>query len=307
MNQHFVPKFLIEGFVNDSEPGNRGVWVYRASERRWSKRPTKKTAALEDFYTFADDTSPRDDTLEEFMGRIEKQFAQILQNVIKTRRPLTPPQPFDIIVTFCALLICRNPDTVTRTGETLVREAKQVIAEAIATEESFQAFRAELHERAGIDFPNIVPEHRARLLTDFSVDATKAGSVGFAGLMLQVLPESLGHMAVTFYHTSSSRPFITSDLPYAVIWSQENVGQIEQLVVPLSSCVTAVFDAGQMPTYRHLDASPAIVRQVNGAILSVAGDFLISRDPEVIPVQILERWSRASQHDRAIIAQELGA
>jgi hypothetical protein len=36
-----VPKFLIEGFVNDDEPGNRSVWVYQAAERRWSKRPTK--------------------------------------------------------------------------------------------------------------------------------------------------------------------------------------------------------------------------------------------------------------------------
>jgi len=75
VKQHFVPKFLIEGFVNEQEPGNRGVWVYRASDRRWSKRSTKKVAALEDFYTFVEANGVRDDTTEDFMAKIERQFA----------------------------------------------------------------------------------------------------------------------------------------------------------------------------------------------------------------------------------------
>src|SRR5438270_12361560 len=104
MNQHFVPKFLIEGFVNDEEPGNRCAWVYRASERVWSKRPTRKTASLEDFYTFVESNGVKDETLEEFMGGIERQFAPILHGAIANRRRIAPPQPFDIVVTFCALL-----------------------------------------------------------------------------------------------------------------------------------------------------------------------------------------------------------
>jgi hypothetical protein len=308
MNQHFIPKFLIEGFVNDDEPSNRGVWVYRASHREWSKRPTRQTAALDDFYTFVEDNGERDDTLEESMGRIEKLFAPILRYAISTRRRIAPPQPFDVVVTFCSLLICRNPATAARTGETLVRMAKQVMSEAIATEESFQQFRKEILEQAGVDFPNIVAQDRSRLLTDFRVTPTKVGSLGVSMLALQILPEELATMAISFYHTPAARPFITSDVPYAIKSAPSDSAdsfEIEQLVVPLSSSVSAVFDVEEPPLYRHRDASEANVKQINAAILCSAREFLVSRDPNVIPIDLLRRWSEASPNDRGLIAAEL--
>jgi hypothetical protein len=306
VNQHFVPKFLIEGFVNDDEPGNRGVWVYRASDRQWSKRPTKKTAALEDFYTFVEANGVRDDTQESFMGKIEKEFAPILRDAIAVCRQLAPPQPFDLLVTFCALLICRNPNTAAKTADALVRRAKELITETIATEESFQATRTELRERAGINFPNIVAADRPRLLTEFSFTATKASSLGFAMLMLQRLPEDLAHMAISFYHTSSSRPFVTSDVPYAMLWPPSSP-TLEQLIVPLSATIAAVFDSDETPVYRHREASDLIVRRVNANILGGAREFLISRDPNIFPDAALEKWSSASPAERANIAHELGA
>jgi hypothetical protein len=304
MNQHYVPKFLIEGFVNEDELGNRGVWVYRASDCDWSKRPTRQTAALDDFYTFVENDEPRDDTLEESMGRIEKLFAPILRDAISTRREIAPPQPFDAIVTFCSLLICRNPTTAARTGDILVRKAKQIMSEVIATEESFQQFRKEFIEKAGVDFPNIVAEDRPRLLTDFRVSPTRLGSLGISMLTLQFLPEQLATMAISFYHTSLALPFITADVPYAIkpATSDSDSFEIEQLIVPLSPSVTAVFDAEEPPLYRHRDASEANVRQVNAAILCSAREFLLSRDPNVIPIDVLRRWSEASPDERVLIA-----
>jgi hypothetical protein len=306
VNQHFVPRVLIEGFVNDEELGNRAVWVYQASHRQWSRRPTKKTAALEDFYTFVAANGVRDDSLENFMGKIEKEFAPILRNAIAARRQLAPPQPFDLLVTFCALLICRSPNTTTKTGEALMRSAKELIADAIATEESFQATRSELRERAGIEFPNVVAADRPRLLTECSFTATKAASLGFAMLMLRRLPEDLAHKAISFYHTSSSCPFITSDVPYAMLWPASSP-TMEQLIVPLSATIAAVFDSGEAPIYRHRDASELNVRRVNANILGGAREFLISRDPSIFSDRSLEEWSDASQAERAQVAHELGA
>ncbi len=164
-----------------------------------------------------------------------------------------------------------------------MREARNHIAQAIASEESFQALRTKLRERGGIDFPNIAPSDRPRLLTDFAINATQTASLGFAMLMLQCLPEELAYMAVSFYHTSSSSPFITSDIPYAILPSRSSDSGIEQFIVPFSSSVAAVFDAGEPPVYRHRDASATNVRRVNAAILSNAREFLISRDPNVFP------------------------
>ena len=248
----------------------------------------------------------RDDTLEGFMGKTEKEFAPILRHAIAMRRQLTPPQPFDLLVTFCALLIVRNPNTAAKTGKVLVRHAKQMIADTIATEESFQAARVELHEGTRIDFPNIIAGDRSRLLTELSLTATKAASLGLAMLMLQRLPEDLAHMAISFYHAPPSYPFITSDVPYAMLWPP-SAPAIDQLIVPLSASIAVVFDSGETSVYRHREASELNVRRVNANILAGAREFLVSRNPGILPYSLLERWSNASPAERAQIAHELGA
>lgn len=309
MNQHYVPKLLLDGFVNEQEAGNRGLWVYRASTQRWLKRPTRRVASIEDLYNFVSPDEPRDDTVEESMSNIESGFATILRETIALKRPIAPPRPFDIVVTFCGLLICRNPAAAARVGDSLVREAKQHMSSVIATDEAFQEFRAELRDRAGIDFPNVVPADRPRLLTDFAINATKLGSLGMALLGLNVLSEQLSGMTISFYHTSHRNPFITADVPYAILSAvnDANEVQIEQLVIPLSATVAAVFDTGDSPIYRHRDASEAHVRQINAAILSGAEDILISYRADVIPPALLSRWSTSDAGNRVLIARELGA
>jgi hypothetical protein len=303
LNQHFIPKFIIEGFVNEDEPGNRGVWVYRASDQRWSKRPTKKTAALEDFYSFVEENGVRDDELEKLMGNIEREAAPFIQGPITEGARLAPPRPFDIVNTFCALLICRNPSSVQRTGDVIVRQAKSIFQEMISSDEKFQEFRRELREATGVDFPNIIPADRPRLLTDFAINATKTGRLGFAMFMLQVLPEILGQMAVTFFHSDTSTAFVTSDLPYAILPGPTNEQVIEQLVVPLSSTLTAVFDIDDSPKYRHVKASASEVRQINATMLSVAREFVISRDPKIFALEPLSRWARSSASERVTMAR----
>jgi len=307
MNQHYVPKLILDGFVNPDEPGNRGVWVYRRSTQQWLKRPTRRVASIDDLYNFTSSDEPRDDTIEQSMSSIESTFAAVLREAIIPRRAIALPRPFDIVVTFCALLMCRNPSTGDKMGDIMVRDAKAHFASVIASDEAFQAFRTEMRDRAGIDFPNIVPADRPRLLTDFAINPTKFGSLGVALLGLQVFPEQLAQMAISFYHTSSSDPFITADRPYAIV----NVGdtaEIEQLVVPLSATVAAVFDTGEPPAYRHRDASHANVLQANAAILSSAEDILISYTPNVIAPEVLNRWALAvSPEERTLIARELGA
>jgi len=307
MNQHYVPKLILDGFVNPEEPGNRGVWVYRRSTRRWRKRPTRRVVSVEDLYNFTSPDEPRDDTIEQSMSNIESTFAAVLREAIIPKRAMAPPRPFDVVVTFCSLLMCRNPSTGDKMGEIMVRDAKAHFASVIASEQAFQAFRTEMRDRAGIDFPNIVPADRHRLLTDFAINPTKFGSLGVALLGMQIFPEQLAQMAVSFYHTSSSDPFITADRPYAIVNVAETT-EIEQLLVPLSATVAAVFDAGEAPVYRHRDATHANVLQANAALLSAAEDILISYAPDVIAPELLNSWTLAvSSEELALIARQLGA
>src|SRR5438874_639811 len=131
MNQHFIPRFLVEGFVAP-EKGNRGVWVYRASTHGWSKRPTRQTAALEDFYTFVEANGDRDEALEAYMAEIEREAAPYVRKIIAERPRLSKPDPHDVVVTFCALLICRNPSMIQRTKSVLEQYAQEMLAEFTA-------------------------------------------------------------------------------------------------------------------------------------------------------------------------------
>src|SRR5229473_6608332 len=109
VNQHYIPKFILEGFVDLSDLGNRGVWTYKVSERKWSKRPTRRTASLDDFYSLVDLGGDRDDAVENYLRAIETPMAVLLSAEIAVRRSISPPRPHDLFVTFCSQLICRNP------------------------------------------------------------------------------------------------------------------------------------------------------------------------------------------------------
>src|SRR3954453_23050379 len=237
MNQHFVPRFLIENFVDPQSRGNRGVWVYRASTQQWSKRPTRRTASLDDFYTFLAANGDSDNTYEDFMEKIETLLSPFVRDGIERRRRLSPPQPYDVFVAFCALLICRNPQTVRRTRDALVRRAYAELDRHFSTPEAFQKMRAEYHQHTGKDFPNFV-DPRA-VLANLKLDATHEAAIGFAGLALSSLNEVLGKCRVTFLCAPESSSFITSDVPYDI--RTDNSGEISNVCVPLSPRTAALF------------------------------------------------------------------
>ena len=296
MNQHFIPKFLIEGFVDSRPNGNRGVWVYRAATKTWSKRSTRKTAALDDFYSFVEANGERDDTLEQMMQSIETPMARILRKEILNRRSLAPPRPYDLFVTFCALLICRNPATVARVQEILAREAKKLMTDVVASKEKFHEFRKEFKEETGKDFPNLVEPEKA--MAALKVTATKAGGLGFSIAMLEILAEALGKMAVDFVFSPEGKPFITSDLPYTTSPSPRGGDRFNQVIVPLSAEVVAVFNESEKPVYEYVDTSPSGVFALNQTMLSVAREYVISSRNDAVPDDLLRAWANAPPEDR---------
>ena len=304
MRQHYIPKFIIEGFVADDPTGNRGVWVFGASHKRWEKRPTKRTASLDDIYSFVESSGERDDQLEKFLESLETPMAMFLTKDIAAKRPLQPPHPDDLFVTFCALLIARNPATIDRTKDILVRMAKEIVEEMTASAEAFQAFRRDFAVGTGQEFPNLIEFQRLR--TDFKVSATKAGGLGFSLGMSIAIRDKLGAMAVDFMFAPSGGPkFITADIPFMVIYSQVKPEQFDQVVIPLSADFAAIFNASVHAEYAYVTATPANVRAVNRAMFGVSEQYIISSTPEALPADILGHWATADHDTRVELVREL--
>jgi len=294
LNQHFISRFLIENFVDESAPGNRGVWVVRARDGLWTKRSTRTTGSLEDFYTIVQEDGAHDDTLEDFMEKIETQVAPIIRNGIELGRPLPPPQPYDVFVCFCALLICRNPSTFERVKETLVSNMVDEMKRDFADQESFQKFRSEFKEHTATDFPNYVDP--AKVLSGFKVSVTREGGLGFSLLMLQPLNEYLGRLHVRFLRSPTDHTFITGDCPYVIDTSQS--GLIEQLLVPLSPRTCAMFYPDTETKYDYLDVDDQAVDRVNSSVLRAAREFLIAYSPDAVSEELVARWAASNREGR---------
>lgn len=291
MNQHYVPKFIIEGFVDERSAGNRGVWVYHSKYRTWQKRPTKRTASLDDFYSLIEPSGEREDAIENFLHGFETPVALLLQKDITPRHPIGgAPHRDDIFIAFCAFLFARNPVTVDSARRTLVREAQKLIEESTASDEAFQRFRADVHAGTGQVFPNLVEFKRLR--TDFKVDATKAGALATAIATSQYWRDRLPRMYVDFvFAPPNSAGFITADVPYAWIMKETAPDELDQVIIPLSSSVTAIFESDAEPGYGYSDLTPAESRAVNLAILSGADQFIISSSQAVFDKVLLDEWA----------------
>jgi hypothetical protein len=289
MNQHFITRFLIENFIDESAPGNRGVWVYRASRKKWEKRPASRTASLEDYYSFVEKNGERDDTLEDLMENIETKAAPIIRNTIEKGGRLAPPQPYDLFICFCALLICRNPATIERVKSTLALELVDEMKRDFGNQEAFQRLRADFKNDTGADFPNFVsPEE---LIGKFRFSATKAGGLGFSMMMLALLNEQLGRLHVRFLRAPTGRTFITSDSPY-VIGSSASA-EIEKLMVPLSPRTCAMFYPDIDSRYDYLSVDEETVDFVNQSVLNAAQEFVVAFSPDAVSEESLTKWVAA--------------
>ena len=285
-------------------PATGGVWVFAASRKRWDKRPTKRTASLDDIYSFVESSGERDDQLEKFFESLETSIAMLLAKDIAAKRPLQPPHPDDLFVTFCAMLIARNPTTIDLTKDFLVRMAQEIVEEMTASPEAFQTFRRDFVVGTGQEFPDLIEFQRLR--TDFKVSATKAGGLGFSLGMAISLRDKLGAMTVDFMFAPSGGPkFITADLPFMVIYSDVEPEQFDQVVIPLSADIAAIFNVSSNAEYAYVTATPANVRAINRAMFGVSEQYIISSSPEALPADILGRWAAADRAARVELVREL--
>lgn len=302
MNQHYVPQFILEGFVNPTDPGNLGVWVYHAKYRTWRKRSTGSTTSLEDFYSLVETDGTRDDTVENLLHEVETPMALLLTREIAERHPIASrPLYNDLFITFCAHLLARNPLTVSRVKDVVAREAHKVIEEIARTPELFEQERESYEAPTGREFPR--QDTLARIGTDFQLSTTKAGALTAAVATASVVAEKLAEMSVDFLFAPADGPtYITADVPYVTFPKADGSG-LEQVVVPLSPSIAAVFNEAEAPAYRYVDAAAVTVRTINLAMLTAADMMIVSFSPDIMPKDFLDKWAVSSPDERSRLVE----
>lgn len=305
MLQHYIPKFILEGFVDEEAAGNRGVWTYHARYKTWQKRSTKKTASLDDFYSFIESNGSREDAVEDMLHEFETPMALLLKKDIGERQLIgSHPHRDDLFITFCSLLFARNPNTVDRAKSVLAADAKQWLIEITESDEAFQKFRHEYHQTLGLEFPNVV--NFKSLRDGFGISATRAGGLGVAMMSSRVFADHLSGMSVDFlFAPVGELPFITADVPYLIIGMPADPTVFDQVIVPLSAQIAAVFNASDNPEYDYVDATAADVRTVNRAMLMAAREMIISKTPDVFSKEVLDEWATATPEDRIEVVKRL--
>ena len=303
MKQHYVSKFIVEGFVDEAGDGNRGVWVFNSKVRRWAKRPTRRTASSDDFYTLFDQVGQRDDALEALFESVETPMAMLLRKDLMAQRPIAGrPASEDLFIHFCSLLIARNPAMIDRMKSHLAREGQSLFREITASDEAFQAARSEYQQATGKQLLNI--QNIARLRDKFAISATKAGGLLAIG-GAELIAEKLSAMTVDFLIPTGGGTFITGDIPYVLIGHEDHPGELDQVIIPLAANFAAVFNSSEQPLYEYVDVPPNVVSSVNRAILTNGSEVLISKSPDVFPVSVLERWASSDEAGRVSLVIEM--
>jgi hypothetical protein len=82
--QHFIPRFYLEGFCDPlllKRDGKNVLWVYEQSKSIRRSAPQKE-ARVRDFYTLTSATGERDLRYEEWLSGVEENAARVIRNPI---------------------------------------------------------------------------------------------------------------------------------------------------------------------------------------------------------------------------------
>src|SRR5262249_54751568 len=110
MEQHYIPRFYLEGFCDPDPPPRYTpyLWVFGKSERRWHRRAPRNVATRPDYYDFTDLWGNRQPFLEHVLQVVGSGVAPILGTKIASCEPLTAADR-EYLAGFLGLMMTRTP------------------------------------------------------------------------------------------------------------------------------------------------------------------------------------------------------
>ena len=206
---HFVPRFYLRQFIDESRLPSQLVWVYVRGLGPAELRPLNRVAAEKGYYTVEYPDGTKSEEVEEQLSRIESQAAIVLRQLNAGRRALSLEERVTFS-TFVALMFTRGPkfrSDAERVGEAVGRKYTRDLALDPVS------FGRKFEEMLGCPYEHTEALRQAILSGDYKAKAWGGTIVQMMAIGAQNLDKRLLAMQWSFREADPAVPLVTSDSP----------------------------------------------------------------------------------------------
>lgn len=217
-SQHYIPQFLLRGFLDPSRPTDPVIWAYNGSNHQWKRMRPRRAAALPGFYTITNRQGEEANEIETYLSQLENKAAKILRDAIIPRRILNDEQRCNL-AEFIAAMFARVPfiqESISGIFQNVGENIAWLTYQRFTDDpEGFEEHKRNLESKSGLSFDGLLPEHLNP--SNYRIIPNRAYILGVAFDQIERIMGYLLKMSWTFLHTTQQFPFIISDNPVAVI------------------------------------------------------------------------------------------
>lgn len=205
-NQHFIPRFYLDKFI---QPG----WVYLRGSQQPRQVQSSKRQAVREFY-YSQDTEEQNRSLDSLNTSIENETAPILQKLLTTEVSLTDADKL-LFSYFIANLALRVPVAIEERGETTLQAFEQAteMAKIIVEKEGIIIEKDQPYIQDGAN--KYTYEEWMNLLESLRRRQNKDGKAMMETIMclINYLAPIIANMGWVIIDASDEAFFVTSDRP----------------------------------------------------------------------------------------------
>lgn len=283
-HQHYVSRFYLKGFAQ-----NERVAVYDRTTGVVDLLHPKKTAVIEHFYTFLDESDRQRFELEALFGIVESRAGTALKSVV-CRSPLSF-EDREYLALFVAMHAVRTP--AARAEFQSVREKAEHARLKLTVSSEYSAYKL-LRELKPADTPEVELRRLAvKLFQNISGDqfrinvpdeAARADALKTWGTVAR----SIFEKDWTVVHAPNGSEYITSDSPVVLLplLNMEHLplgyGSLHaHTLFPLSRTAALVMN-GDERRIRHVDVRPEQVDRFNSAIAADCYRYVVGSSTDLL-------------------------
>lgn len=273
---HFVPRFYLRQFIDESRLPAQLVWVYEHGKGAPELRPLDRVAAEKGYYSVEYPDGTMSEEVELQLSRIEGKAANLLREITDGKRAFSRDDRV-LFAAFVALMFTRGPKfrpEAEHIGEALARK----FANELASDPG--AFEKKIEEVLGGPFEQTEALRQAILSGDYEAKAWAGTIFHMMGIGAQNLDKRLLEMQWAFREADHAVPFITSDSPVVLNRPKTVHGRTPavpdtlEVLFPVSPRL--LFAATYDGHVRDGKMAPCPCRQINRAVIQWAHKYVYS-------------------------------
>lgn len=285
-DQHFVPNTYLKAWL-DPQSLNQAkltpyVWFYNRHTGAWKSKSPAKFFTENNIYTQEGTGGERDLTIENWLGTIEDQFANVRKNKIEKRLPLDLNDKV-LLAVFAATLYARTP---------AYREMnKAMLSPALAMAKKMKAAYDELPPEKKEEWGNKsrTPSPISTASEGISIDRLEELIEKPFGLTIQTAAQEMAkilmNMQFVFLIAPDDEFFISSDHPVGRFNTQTVIGDLRDgsaiLSLPITPKICLMLD--WVTQEKYIDVDCANVQAINQLTALNSNTHLVSHQRGLPP------------------------